>query len=46
MAGIGITPDKVVEVGKEVASAIYAGTLEPKDDPQIQAAVQALKTAQ
>ena len=43
LAGVGITPDVVVEVDEETDFAIYAGTLEPKDDPQIQAAVDALK---
>lgn len=46
LAGVGITPDKVVEVSEELAKAIYAGALEPEEDPQIQAAVQALKTEQ
>jgi len=46
LAGIGITPDKVVEVETEIGNAIYAGTLDPKEDPQIQAAVQELKTAE
>lgn len=43
LAGVGITPDVVVEVDEETDFAIYAGTLEPQDDPQIQAAVDALK---
>lgn len=43
LAGVGITPDVVVEVDEETGFAIYAGTLEPRDDPQIQAAVDALK---
>ena len=43
LAGVGITPDVVVEVDEETDFAIYAGTLEPRDDPQIQAAVDALK---
>ena len=38
----GLTPDKVVEVTEEQAAAIYAGTLEPAEDPQIQAAIAAL----
>ena len=38
----GLTPDVVVEVDEETFSAIYAGTLEPEQDPQIQAAVEAL----
>ena len=43
LAGVGITPDVVVEVDEATDFAIYAGTLEPQDDPQIQAAVDALK---
>ena len=39
----GLTPDKVVEVTEEQAAAIYAGTLDPMEDPQIQAAIAALK---
>ena len=38
----GLTPDQVVEVDAKTASGIYSQTLEPKDDPQIQAAVQLL----
>lgn len=38
----GLTPDIVVEVDEDTFSAIYAGTLEPQDDPQIQAALAAL----
>ena len=43
LAGVGITPDIVVEVDDETDVAIYAGTLEPDADPQIQAAVKTLK---
>lgn len=43
LAGVGITPDIVVEVDDETDVAIYAGTLAPDADPQIQAAVKALK---
>lgn len=35
----GIVPDTVVEVDYDTAMAIYAGTLDPEQDPQIQAAV-------
>ena len=38
----GLTPDLVVEVDEAAFAAIYAGTLEPAQDPQIQAAVEAL----
>ena len=43
LADVGITPDIVVEVDEETAFGIYADTLEPAEDPQIQAAVEALK---
>ena len=43
LAGVGITPDIVVEVDETTDLAIYAGTMEPAEDPQIQAAVNALK---
>ena len=43
LAGVGITPDIVVEVDEETDFAIYAGTLDPEQDPQVQAAVAALK---
>ena len=43
LAGVGITPDVMVPVDEEIFAAIYADALEPKDDPQIQAAVEALK---
>lgn len=39
----GLTPDVVVEVTDEDAAAIYAGTMDPAADPQILAAVEALK---
>lgn len=39
----GLTPDVVVEVDDETAAKIYAGTLEPENDPQIQAALDKLK---
>ncbi len=35
----GLTPDVVVEVDKDTDAAIYAGTLDPMDDPQILAAI-------
>ena len=43
LEGVGITPDIPVEVTTEQASAIYAGTLDPMEDPQILAAIAALK---
>lgn len=42
LANVGITPDVVVEVDEDVFAAIYAGTLEPEEDPQIQAALELL----
>lgn len=39
----GLTPDVVVEVDDETAAAIYAGTIDPMEDPQILAAIEALK---
>ena len=42
LAGVGITPDIIIEVDEATDMAIYAGTLEPELDPQIQAAVNAL----
>lgn len=42
LSGVGITPDVVVEVDQQTDSAIYAETLAPEKDPQIQAAVNAL----
>ena len=43
LEGVGITPDVVVPVDENTASAIYAGTIEAAADPQIQAAIKALK---
>ena len=42
LAEVGIQPDILVEVDEETDQAIYYGTLAPENDPQIQAAVQAL----
>ena len=43
LEGVGITPDIPVEVDGETFNAIYAGTLDPMADPQILAAIGALK---
>ena len=43
LADKGLIPVVRVDVDEETASAIYYGTLNPADDPQIQAAVKALK---
>lgn len=42
LEGVGITPDMTVSVTQEQAAAIYAGTLDPMEDPQILAAIAAL----
>ena len=42
LAGVGLTPDVEVPVDEETARAILAGTLAPEEDPQIQAAINAL----
>lgn len=44
LADVGIQPDVLVEVDEETDLAIYYGTLEPQDDPQIMAAVEVLTT--
>ena len=43
LADVGITPEVYVEVDEETAFQIYAETIDPEEDPQIQAAVKALK---
>lgn len=43
LEGVGITPDVVVEVDEETEAGIYYGTLDPGEDPQLQAAILALK---
>lgn len=42
LAGVGLTPEVEVIVDEETAASIYYGILEPDEDPQIQAAVDAL----
>ena len=42
LAGVGLMPEVEVTVDEATAAAIAAGTLEPEEDPQIIAAVQAL----
>lgn len=44
LEGVGLTPEFFVEVDKETAAGIYAGTLAPDRDPQIIAAINALKS--
>ena len=43
LEGVGITPDVEVSVTEDQGAMIYYGTLDPKEDPQIQAAIEALK---
>ena len=43
LAGVGITPDIVVDVDENTAFEIYAGLMDPNTDPQIQAAIEAMK---
>ncbi len=43
LADVGITPDIEVEVDEELFWQIYYGNVEPMDDPQILAAMDALK---
>jgi carboxyl-terminal processing protease len=43
LEGVGITPDHVVQVDQKTAAAIRAGTLDPMEDPQVLAAIAALK---
>lgn len=46
LEGVGLTPDVIVEVTEEEYAQIYAGTMEPMEDPQILAAINALKDAE
>lgn len=43
LAGVGLTPDIEVPVDQQIAAQIASNTLQPQEDPQIQAAVNALK---
>ena len=43
LAGKGITPTVRVDVAEETAATIYSGTSKPAEDPQLQAAIKALK---
>jgi carboxyl-terminal processing protease len=42
----GLIPDVVLEVDEQTAMGIYAGTLDPMDDPQILAAIDVLNNSQ
>ena len=43
LANVGIKPEILVEVDEDTEFAIYAGIMDPEEDPQIQAAVKALE---
>ena len=43
LAGVGITPDCVVEVSDDEYIDIYLGDLAPEDDAQLQAAIEAVR---
>lgn len=43
LEGVGITPDVPVELDEEQAFQLYLKQLDPKEDPQLLAAVEALK---
>jgi len=43
LAETGVTPDVVATVDEQEAAEIYYGTLTPKKDSQIQAAIKALQ---
>lgn len=44
LAGVGITPDVVVEVDEDTFAQIYYGNLDPSEDPQILAAIEVLNS--
>lgn len=46
LIGTGITPDVPVEVDEDTYQEIYFGTLDKSEDPQLQAAISALNSAQ
>ena len=46
LAGVGITPDVVVEVDEELFWQIYYGNVAWQDDPQVMAAVEVLQNAE
>ena len=45
LAGVGLTPDLIVDMGAEERSDLYYGLLEPEKDPQLQAALKSLAEA-
>ena len=42
LSGVGLTPDRIVELGEEERSLLYYGMLPAEDDPQLAAAEQLL----
>lgn len=42
LEGVGITPDLPVSMDEETRAKLYYGTLEPEEDPQLQAALERL----
>jgi carboxyl-terminal processing protease len=45
LAGVGIQPDHIVPITDEqIAAGIYYGTLDPMEDPQVQKALEILRT--
>lgn len=43
LAGVGITPDKVIEISEDDYFAVYLGDLSHEDDVQLQAAIDAVR---
>lgn len=43
LAGVGITPDVIIELDEETAAKLYYGQLDPTEDPHILAAIEALQ---
>ena len=43
LEGVGITPDVEITVDESTYADIYYGQLAPEEDPQVQAAADALK---
>lgn len=44
LIGVGVTPDVEIAVDDETEAGIYAGILDPMEDPQILAAIDAIKS--
>lgn len=42
LEGVGVTPDLTVPMDEETAVKLYYGTLDPQEDPQLQAALERL----